>query len=56
MGEVRLLGTRLCGPCMHLEQLTRLQGVMSGLVHRGGWRARILNEGVTRTGDAIRTS
>lgn len=54
VGEVRLLGTRLCEPCMHLEQLTRLQGVMSGLVHRGGLRARILNEGVIRTGDAIR--
>ncbi|MDP2627073.1 MAG: MOSC domain-containing protein [Candidatus Rokubacteria bacterium] len=54
VGEVRLLGARLCEPCMHLEQLTRLQGVMSGLVHRGGLRARILNEGVIRTGDAIR--
>ncbi|MBI3106883.1 MAG: MOSC domain-containing protein [Candidatus Rokubacteria bacterium] len=54
VGEVRLLGTRLCEPCMHLEQLTGLQGVMSGLVHRGGLRARILNEGVIRTGDAIR--
>ena len=53
VGEVLMVGTRLCEPCMHPEELTRLQGVMSGLVHRGGLRARILSEGVIRAGDAI---
>jgi MOSC domain-containing protein YiiM len=53
VGHVRMRGTRLCEPCKHLDQLTQ-PGVMSGLVHRGGLRAQILNEGVIRIGDAIR--
>jgi MOSC domain-containing protein YiiM len=53
VGEVRLRGTRLCEPCKYLEGLTR-PGVMGGLVHRGGVRAQILNEGVIRVGDVIR--
>jgi MOSC domain-containing protein YiiM len=52
VGAVRLRGTRLCEPCKHLEALTR-PGVMGGLVHRGGLRARILGEGTIRVGDAI---
>jgi MOSC domain-containing protein YiiM len=47
-----MVGTRLCEPCKHLEGLTQ-QGVMGGLIHRGGLRARILNEGVIRVGDAV---
>lgn len=53
VGSVLLRGTRLCEPCKHLEDLTR-RGVMSGLIHRGGLRALILNEGVIRVGDAVR--
>jgi len=53
VGEVRLRGTRLCEPCKYLDGLTQ-SGVMGGLIHRGGLRARILNDGVIRVGDAVR--
>jgi len=53
VGPVRMRGTRLCEPCRHLDELT-LPGVMAGLVHRGGLRAEILNEGLIRVGDGVR--
>lgn len=53
VGPVRMRGTRLCEPCKHLEELTQ-PGVLSGLIHRGGLRAVILNEGVIHVGDIIR--
>ena len=52
VGEVTLRGTRLCEPCSHLQKLTQ-QGVMRGLVHRGGLRAEIVTGGVLRVGDVI---
>ena len=53
IGEVTLRGIRLCEPCGHLEKLTT-RGVEEGLIHRGGLRARIVTEGILRTGDTIR--
>ncbi len=53
VGEVLLRGTRLCEPCKHLEDLTQ-KGVLGGLIHRGGLRARILNEGTIHVGDVVR--
>ncbi len=53
VGPVLMVGTRLCEPCKHLEDLTQ-RGVMAGLIHRGGLRARILSEGVIRVGDVVR--
>src|SRR5215471_185400 len=53
VGGVSMRGTRLCEPCKHLEELTQ-QGVLGGLVHRGGLRAQILSEGVIRVGDTVR--
>jgi hypothetical protein len=53
VGAVLMRGTRLCEPCKHLDDLTQ-HGVMSGLIHRGGLRALILNEGVIRVSDAVR--
>jgi MOSC domain-containing protein YiiM len=52
VGEVRLRGVRLNEPCAHLASLTD-QRVLKGLVHRGGLRAQILNDGVIRVGDAV---
>lgn len=52
VGQATLRGTRLCEPCSHLEKLTR-QGVMRGLVHRGGLRAEIVTGGMIRIGDAL---
>jgi MOSC domain-containing protein YiiM len=51
-GDVALRGIRLCEPCSHLQTLTR-QGVLKGLIHRGGLRAQILTPGVIRVGDAV---
>ena len=55
LGAVMMRGTRLCEPCKYLEDLTQ-RGVMSGLIHRGGLRALILNEGVIHVGDTVRPS
>src|SRR2546422_198811 len=52
VGPVRMVGTRLCEPCKHLEDLTQ-KGVMAGPIHRGGLRARMLFEGVSRVGDLV---
>jgi len=52
VGSVRLRGIRLCEPCFHLGDLTQPE-VEAALVHRGGLRAEILNEGIVRSGDAI---
>jgi MOSC domain-containing protein YiiM len=53
VGAVRLRGTRLCEPCRYLDSLTQA-GAMAALVHRGGLRAQILNDGFIRAGDTIR--
>ena len=52
VGAVRLRGTRLCEPCAYLEELTQ-QGVLAGLIHRGGLRAEIVTGGTIRVEDAI---
>jgi MOSC domain-containing protein YiiM len=52
VGEARLEGIRLCQPCNHLQKLTR-PGVLKGLVHRGGLRARIVQDGPIRVGDPV---
>jgi MOSC domain-containing protein YiiM len=53
VGAVTLRGTHLCEPCAHLQKLTQ-QGVMRGLVHRGGLNAEILTEGLIHVGDAVK--
>jgi MOSC domain-containing protein YiiM len=45
-------GDRLCEPCDHLQRLTQ-DGVLDALVHRGGLRADILEDGVIRPDDVI---
>jgi MOSC domain-containing protein YiiM len=52
VGEVVLQGTRLCEPCAHLGALTG-KGVVPGLVHRGGLRTVIVEEGTIHVGDPI---
>jgi MOSC domain-containing protein YiiM len=53
VGEVLLEGSRLCEPCTHLEGLTQ-KGVLAGLLHRGGLRTVIVEEGTMRRGDIVR--
>lgn len=55
VGPVTFVGVRLCEPCAHLEGLTR-QGVLRGLVHRGGLRADVLSDGVIQVGDTIESA
>jgi MOSC domain-containing protein YiiM len=52
VGGVRLRGVDLAEPCTYLEGLTR-KGVRKSLVHRGGLRAEILDDGVIRVGDCV---
>ena len=53
IGNVKLLGVKLCEPCGHLEKLTAKEGIRSAFIHRGGLRADILNDGVIQIGDEI---
>lgn len=52
VGGIRLRGVKLCEPCSHLARLTQAEA-LPALVHRGGLRAQILEEGVIRVGDRI---
>jgi MOSC domain-containing protein YiiM len=52
VGDVRMRGVRLNEPCNHLAGLTD-DKVKAGLIHRGGLRADILNDGVIRVGDEV---
>lgn len=55
VGNVRLLGIRLCEPCASLARMTT-EAVLPGLVHRGGLRAHILQDGVIHKGDPVRAA
>lgn len=52
VGGVDCVGQELCEPCNHLQALT-YQGVLRGLVHRGGLRADIVSGGRIAVGDEI---
>lgn len=52
IGEVRCRGMRLCEPCTVVDRYAR-QPVLRALVHRGGLRADILEEGQIRVGDPV---
>jgi MOSC domain-containing protein YiiM len=52
VGGATLKGLRLCEPCDHLQSLT-CQGVITGLLHRGGLRAQILTDGIVQVGDLV---
>lgn len=56
IGDVRMLGVRLSEPCNHMASLvdeTQRDKIRLGLMHRGGLRADILNDGVIHVGDAV---
>jgi len=52
VGEVMVRGVGLCEPCSHLAELTQKE-VLPALVHRGGLRAQVLNDGIVRPGDDV---
>ena len=56
VGDVRMRGVRLAEPCNHMASLVSEEmkdKIRLGLVHRGGLRADILNDGVIRVGDDV---
>jgi MOSC domain-containing protein YiiM len=55
VGPVRCRGMRLCEPCMVLQRYAS-RPVLRPLVHRGGLRADILEDGVVSVGDAVRAA
>jgi hypothetical protein len=56
VGSVRCRGMRLCEPCMVLQRYADRPGVLRALVHRGGLRADILEDGPIAAGDPVRAS
>jgi len=53
VGEVVCEGIELCEPCSYLERHLEKEGIREALVHRGGLRARVLEDGVVTEGDSI---
>jgi hypothetical protein len=53
LGSVPCRGMRLCEPCTVVQRYSS-RPVLRPLVHRGGLRADILEDGVVRLGDAVR--
>jgi MOSC domain-containing protein YiiM len=53
VGDVRCRGMRLCEPCTVVERYAG-RAVLRPLVHRGGIRVDILEEGEIRRGDEVR--
>jgi hypothetical protein len=54
IGDVRCRGLRLAEPCAHLERLQG-PGLLRPLIHRGGLRVDILNDGPISQGSPIST-
>ena len=52
VGEVRCVGVERCDPCRHLERMTE-NGVLRGLVNRGGLRADVVQGGRIVVGDVV---
>jgi MOSC domain-containing protein YiiM len=53
VGDVRCRGARLCEPCTVVQRYAG-RPVLRELVHRGGLRADILEDGVIHVGDVVR--
>jgi hypothetical protein len=55
LGDVRCRGMRLCEPCTVVDGYAT-RPVLRALVHRGGLRADILEDGAISVGDAVRAA
>jgi hypothetical protein len=53
VGEVRCRGMRLCEPCTVVDGYSG-RSILRPLVHRGGLRADILDDGTIRIGDSVK--
>jgi hypothetical protein len=54
VGDATCEGVELCEPCSYLESLLEREGLHDALVHRGGLRARIVEDGAIDVGAPIR--
>lgn len=55
IGDVRCRGLRLAEPCVRLEALSG-SGLLRPLIHRGGLRVDVLDDGVLRRGSPVTTA
>jgi MOSC domain-containing protein YiiM len=55
VGDAVFQGIMVCEPCNYLQQIT-VKGVLSGLIHRGGLNAEVVQTAVIRIGDAVAVS
>ena len=53
VGGVRCRGVELCEPCRYLTGLLEEPNLIKALVHRGGLRADVLDDGRIAVGDAV---
>ncbi len=53
VGSALCEGVELAHPCAHLERVTQRPGLVKQMMGRGGLRARILEGGIIRAGDAV---
>jgi hypothetical protein len=53
VGTIRCRGNRLCEPCSVIQRYAN-RPILRPLVHRGGLRADILEDGAIRVGDTVR--
>jgi MOSC domain-containing protein YiiM len=52
IGGALIRGVRLCEPCNYLAKSSFAE-TLRGLVHKGGLRAQIVEDGIIRVGDAV---
>ena len=54
IGEVKLLGIRLCDPCKYLQDMLKDKSLVKKLINRGGLRCEIITDGKISTNDIIK--
>jgi len=54
IGEVKLLGIRLCDPCKYLQDMLNDKSLVKKLINRGGLRCEIITDGKISTNDIIK--
>ncbi|VTT86223.1 MOSC domain protein [Halorubrum sp. DM2] len=53
IGDVELVGERLCEPCSYMESLAETEGASEALTHRGGLNANVIELGTIAIGDTV---
>lgn len=53
VGEAVFMGVQACQPCKYLVRITGREDLLPAMIGRGGLRARVMEGGMIRVGDAI---